>query len=172
MATAPVVSSAGKKELPVSAIGAGQADVPDPFAAGIFNTSKWSTPAPVAPVTSGNSNVVALAKTFIGTPYKWGGTSPLGFDCSGFVQYVFGRNGVALPRMSYQQADAGTNVDRNAMQPGDIVSWDNSSRNNGADHVGIYVGNGNVIAAPKPGDRVKIEPLWGDYRVTRVGGTK
>jgi cell wall-associated NlpC family hydrolase len=74
--------------------------------------------------------------------------------------------------MSFQQANAGANIAPADAQPGDLVSWDNSSRNNGADHIAIYVGNGQVIASPKPGDSVKIQPLWGNYRVTRIGGGK
>lgn len=88
------------------------------------------------------ADVIAKARQFLGTPYVWGGTSPLGFDCSGFVQYVFKQFGVNLPRVSYQQSRSAKKVDKGEMQAGDLVFFDYSSRNPGADHVGIYIGNG------------------------------
>lgn len=111
-------------------------------------------------VTERASSIIETAKKFVGTPYVWGGTSPLGFDCSGFTQYVFKQFGIDLPRVSYQQANGGTRVGIKDLQPGDLVAWDNSSRNNGADHIAIYIGDGKVIHAPKPGDSVKISTLW------------
>lgn len=122
--------------------------------------------APVGGAGRG-ADIVAKAKEFVGTPYKWGGTSPLGFDCSGFTQYVFKQLGIDLPRISYQQGQGGVAVDPNQMQPGDLVLWDNSSRNNGADHVAVYIGNGQIIAAPKPGDHVRIQSLYGNYFARR-----
>lgn len=112
--------------------------------------------------------IVAEAKKWVGTPYVWGGTKPGGFDCSGFTQYVFKQFGINLPRVSYQQMAAGRQVNRNDLQVGDLVGWDNSKRNPGADHIGIYIGDGQYIAAPKPGDRVKISKLYGNYFATRV----
>lgn len=116
---------------------------------------------PAAGAASGKAgSLIEKAKSFLGTPYVWGGSQPLGFDCSGFVQYVYKQFGVNLPRVSYQQAQAGQRVAIKDLQPGDLVAWDNSSRNGGADHISIYIGDGKVIHAPKPGDRVKISPLW------------
>lgn len=121
----------------------------------------------------GNGSIADFAKRFIGTPYVWGGTSPSGFDCSGFTQYVMKQFGINIPRVSYQQGAGGKAVSRGDMQVGDLVFWDNSSRNNGADHVGIYIGNGKYIAAPQPGDSVKISSLGGNYWARRYGaGTK
>lgn len=116
------------------------------------------------PVASagGAAKLIANAKQFLGTPYKWGGTSPLGFDCSGFVQYVYKNAGIDLPRVSYQQAQAGKRISVAEAKPGDLVAWDTSDRNNGADHIGIYLGGGLVIHAPKPGDKVKISKVWGN----------
>ena len=108
----------------------------------------------------GTSNaIVQEAKKYIGTPYVWGGTSPKGFDCSGFVQYVYGQMGINLPRVSYQQANAGRRIGLDALKPGDLVAWDNSSRNNGADHIAIYIGNGRIIEAPRRGLSVRIRKL-------------
>ena len=119
--------------------------------------------------------LVGFAKKFLGTPYVWGGTSPNGFDCSGFVQYVYKHMGVNLPRLSADQARAGKRVSFADLRPGDLVAIDNSSRNNGADHIGIYIGNGMVINAPRPGRSVEIDPLsafgggWG-VRLNLPGG--
>lgn len=106
------------------------------------------------------SSIISEAKKYIGTPYVWGGGSPLGFDCSGFTQYVMGKFGIDLPRVSYQQANGGERVGMDSLRPGDLVAWDTSSRNNGADHIAIYIGDGKVIHAPKPGDAVKISKIW------------
>ena len=115
------------------------------------------------PAAAGTAaKLIANAKQFLGTPYKWGGTSPLGFDCSGFVQYVFKNAGIDLPRVSYQQAQAGKRISIAEAKPGDLVAWDTSDRNNGADHIAIYLGGGLVIHAPKPGDAVKISKIWGN----------
>lgn len=102
---------------------------------------------------------VQVAQRYVGTPYVWGGTSPDGFDCSGFVQYVMGKAGKRLPRISYQQANAGKRVPLNQLRPGDLVAWDNSPRNAGADHIAIYLGNGQIIEAPRPGLSVRVRSL-------------
>jgi cell wall-associated NlpC family hydrolase len=101
-------------------------------------------------------DLVDYAKQFIGTPYVWGGTTPNGFDCSGLTQYVYKHFGIDLPRISADQGDLNRRVDINSLKPGDLVFWDNSSRNNGADHVAIYIGNGRYIEAPRPGGSVQI----------------
>ncbi len=117
--------------------------------------------------------IVRLARSFVGTPYVWGGTSPNGFDCSGFVQYVYGKLGINLPRISYQQANAGTTVALNKLQAGDLVAWDNSTRNNGADHIAIYLGGGLIAEAPRPGVNLRVRQLGsneGAFGVRILGG--
>ena len=109
--------------------------------------------------TGGNDEVIKFAKKFLGTPYVWGGTSPQGFDCSGFVQYVYRKFGKNLPRISADQARAGKRVDLRDLQPGDLVAIDNASRNAGADRIGIALGNGLVIHAPRPGSNVRIDEV-------------
>ena len=102
-------------------------------------------------------DVVAEARQYLGVPYVWGGTSPTGMDCSGLVQLVYKKFGIDLPRVSYQQAEAGRPVASMAeAQPGDLIAWDNSSRNNGVDHIAIYIGNGQMIEAPRTGLDVRI----------------
>ncbi|HET6561859.1 MAG TPA: transglycosylase SLT domain-containing protein [Marmoricola sp.] len=102
--------------------------------------------------------VVAEAKKYLGLPYVWGGTDPKkGLDCSGLVQLVYKNLGYDLPRVSYQQAASGRPVASMAQaQPGDLIAWDNSSRNNGVDHIAIYIGGGKMIEAPRTGLDVRI----------------
>ena len=102
--------------------------------------------------------VVAEAKEFLGLPYVWGGTSKeKGVDCSGFLQLVYKKFGIDLPRVSNDQARAGRPVASMAeARPGDLVAWDNSSRNNGVDHIAMYIGNGKMIEAPRTGLNVRI----------------
>ena len=101
---------------------------------------------------------MATARKYLGVPYVWGGTDPAkGLDCSGFTQRVITDLGIDIPRVSSQQATAGRAVPSLAdARPGDLVFFDHSSSRGGIDHVGIYIGNGKMIAAPKPGDVVKV----------------
>lgn len=90
--------------------------------------------------------VISTAKRYVGVSYVWGGTSPSGFDCSGFTQYVFAQNGISLPRISRDQFNAGTHVSANNLQPGDLVFF-SLDQDKVIDHVGIYIGNGQFINA-------------------------
>lgn len=97
------------------------------------------------------NTIIDIAKRFIGTPYRWGGTTPSGFDCSGFTSYVYRQAGYSLPRTSYGQSRAGTRVARSELKAGDLVY--------GPGHVGIYVGGNSYIHAPQAGQSVKISPM-------------
>ncbi|MDA8227161.1 MAG: NlpC/P60 family protein [Desulfitobacterium hafniense] len=90
--------------------------------------------------------IISTAKSFIGVPYLWGGTTPAGFDCSGFTQYVFKGNGIELPRVSKDQFTVGTTVQFNSLQSGDLVFFSFLSSGQ-VSHVGIYLGNGQFISA-------------------------
>lgn len=104
--------------------------------------------------------VVAFARSMLGTPYVWGGTSQSGVDCSGLVLLAYAAAGRHMPRISADQARQGKRVGLDQLKPGDLVAWDNSSRNNGADHIAIYIGNGLIIEAPRPGRNVQISHLY------------
>jgi hypothetical protein len=102
--------------------------------------------------------VVDYAKRFRGVRYSWGGSTPRsGFDCSGFVRYVYAHFGVPLAHSSYAQFDRGRRIGRWSLRPGDLVFFD------GLGHVGIYIGSGRFIHAPHSGTRVRIETLGGWY---------
>ncbi|GAA2697075.1 transglycosylase SLT domain-containing protein [Actinoplanes palleronii] len=102
-------------------------------------------------------DVVAAARKYLGTPYVFGGTDPKkGLDCSGLVQQVYEDLGVKLPRNSWQQATAGRPVaSLSDAKPGDVLAFDSP-----VDHVAIYIGDNKMIAAPKPGDHVKIQSVY------------
>lgn len=117
-----------------------------------------ASPSGAGAGAASGADVVAEAKKYLGLPYVWGGTNPQkGMDCSGLVQVVYRNLGYDLPRVSNQQAQAGRPVASMAdAQPGDLIAWDNSSRNNGVDHIAIYIGDGKMIEAPRTGLDIRI----------------
>jgi cell wall-associated NlpC family hydrolase len=131
---------------------------------GIGSGSTISPPATAPPATHGG--VTGIAAQYLGTPYVWGGASPSGFDCSGFVMYVYAQVGISLPHSSYAQYGYGSPVSMSQLQAGDLVFFD------GLGHVGIYVGGGTFIHAPHTGDVVKYSSLSGWYASTFVGGRR
>ncbi len=113
-------------------------------------------------VSTKGQAIVELAKKYLGTPYVYGGSSPSGFDCSGFVYYLYKSMGVTLNRVAADQMTNGKWVPKNALQPGDIVGFANNSGY--INHVGIYAGNGMMIHSPQTGDVVKYESIvTGNY---------
>lgn len=106
---------------------------------------------------SAGQAVVAEARKYLGVPYVWGGTDPKrGLDCSGLVQLVYKKFGVDLPRVSYQQARAGTAVDGLAnAKPGDILAFGSPVH-----HVAIYIGDNKMIEAPRPGKDVRVSSVY------------
>ena len=114
--------------------------------------SAKSEPAPAA-ASSASSDVISIAKQYIGVPYVYGGSTPSGFDCSGFTQYVFAKAGKSLPRVTTAQQAAATPVSN--PQPGDLVFFGSPSW-----HVGIYVGDGMMIDAPRTGKSISIRPIF------------
>ncbi|SET96669.1 lytic transglycosylase domain-containing protein [Geodermatophilus poikilotrophus] len=140
-------------------------------AAGLAGTGATSAAAGTATAGSASEGaVVAEARKYLGVPYLWGGTDPAkGLDCSGFTQLVYGNLGIDLPRTSSQQATAGTAVASLAeARPGDLVFFDHSPGRPGIDHVGIYVGDGKMIAAPQAGEVVKVQDVGNPAVIRRV----
>jgi cell wall-associated NlpC family hydrolase len=123
-----------------------------------------ATPAAPAPTHGG---VVGIAMQYLGVPYVWGGSSPSGFDCSGFIMYVYAQVGVSLPHHAASQYGMGSPVSRSELAPGDLVFF------NGLGHAGIYIGGDQFIHAPHSGDVVKISSLSQDwYARTWVGARR
>jgi cell wall-associated NlpC family hydrolase len=135
----------------------------EPPAPAVTTTASTVTPpappagAPIAPLPSstagGHAEAATIAMQYLGVPYVWGGSTPGGFDCSGLVMYVYGQLGISLPHFAAAQYGFGTPVSRDELQPGDLVFFD------GLNHVGIYIGGGEMVHAPHTGDVVKISPL-------------
>ena len=117
---------------------------------------------PSIPVSGDRDRLIAEAKKHLGKKYVFGASGPNTFDCSGLVQYCYKQIGIKLPRVSYQQAAGGVRISKANAKPGDIVSFkQNGSR---VDHVGIYLGNNQIIHAPNERTVVKIQSLdgyWG-----------
>ncbi|MFD6140007.1 C40 family peptidase [Promicromonospora sp. NPDC060271] len=105
-------------------------------------------------VPAAANDIVSIARQYIGVPYVWAGSTPAGFDCSGFTSYVYAQVGIDLPRTSSEQRYAGTVVSAAEAQPGDLI-WTPG-------HIAIYAGNGMQIEAPVPGQTVHESQIWQD----------
>ena len=103
---------------------------------------------------SASTRVYNTALQYIGVPYVFGGADPSGFDCSGFVMFVYAQYGVTLPHSVHAQDGIGTPISQADAQPGDIVIFNDDS------HDAFYAGNGMILHAPYPGARVRIQKLW------------
>lgn len=110
----------------------------------------------VPPATDGSraARAVAFAYGAIGKPYVWGATGPGSYDCSGLTQAAWRAAGVSLPRTTYTQINAGQRISRDQLAPGDLVFF-----YSGVTHVGMYVGNGQMVHAPRPGSTVRVAPI-------------
>ncbi|WP_051341814.1 C40 family peptidase [Pseudonocardia spinosispora] len=142
---------------PTSAPSAAVATVPRPTPASTPTPAAHPVaPAPATGIHPSPTATVALTSALAvrGTPYVWGGASTRGFDCSGLVQWAYRKAGVALPRTSQQQSRVGVPVSRDQLRPGDLVFFYTPVH-----HVGIYMGNGQVLNAPQTGDVVRLTPL-------------
>ncbi len=118
------------------------------------------------------SELVVNAMGFLGVPYRRGGNSvETGFDCSGFVRAIYEQSiGMVLPRRAEQQAAVTQNIDKNELQPGDLVFFNTLKRT--FSHVGIYIGDGKFIHSPKPGAEVRVENMGVAYWARRFDGAR
>ena len=119
-----------------------------------------AVPASSAVPQGVGSDAVAIGSDYLGTPYAWGGGAPGGFDCSGFVSYVYAQMGISLPHQSGDILNSGTVISASEARPGDILWWPG--------HVGIYAGDGQVLHST-PGPGVSITNIWGSPTYLRVG---
>lgn len=132
--------------------------------------SRGDSEIPTVPAESGveassgkGELLVKLAKRYLGCPYVWGGSSPSGFDCSGYTSYVYRQFGISINRTAAEQAEQGKRVSKSELQLGDLVMFDTNGGYNHINHVGIYIGGGRFIHASNPGDDVKISDLDESY---------
>lgn len=120
------------------------------------------TAASDSSLTQGHPEVVDIALSYLGVPYRWGGATPSGFDCSGLTQYSYRQIGVSIPRTSQSQFNAGQHIDRSRLdllQPGDLVFFGTDGDDTQVHHVGMYVGEGNYVNAPYTGSVVRVDSL-------------
>lgn len=120
------------------------------------------------PVSTGNQ-VAQLAKQLIGKPYQYGGNTPKGFDCSGLVQYTHNKVGISIPRTTDKQLKQAKPIKRSQLQAGDLVFFRLNGRK--VSHVGIYIGNNQIVHAPSSGKRVSYARLDQGYWKDRVTAT-
>lgn len=146
----------------------GPTTTPGPAAPG---ASRGRPPAPVeARGKAAGYGVAGTALSLRGAPYRNGGSDPAGFDCSGFVAYVFGQNGVAVPRTVTAQFHAGRQVAGAQLEPGDLVFF--STVSPGASHVGIAIGGDEFVHAPSSTGEVRVERMSAPYWATRFVGAR
>jgi peptidoglycan DL-endopeptidase CwlO len=153
-----------------------RAAAPQPLIPSLAAPTAEASAAPAAPQAPGalpaappatHGGVVGIAMQYLGTPYVYGGASPSGFDCSGFIMYVFAQVGVSLPHNAAAQYGSGVPVSSDQLQAGDLVFF------NGLGHAGIYIGGGLFVHSPHTGDVVKVSSLsdsW--YAATYVGARR
>ena len=138
----------------------------------VANPARLPRSVPLRPVPrpkvarSLGQRAVRVAARELGVPYRYGGSSPSGFDCSGLVAYVYGKLGVSLPHNAAAQYGYGTPISQDQLQPGDIVFFD------GLGHDGIYIGGGQFIHSPHTGDVVKISSLGDSWYASNYVGAR
>jgi cell wall-associated NlpC family hydrolase len=116
------------------------------------------------------AHIIQTAIDFLGVPYRFGGSDPSGFDCSGLMQWVFARHGTALPREVRDQYRVGREVRLKDIQPGDLIFFETVSR--GASHVGMVIGEGRFVHAPSSNGAVRVEPYTANYWIRRFVGAR
>ncbi|MFJ9772704.1 C40 family peptidase [Kitasatospora sp. NPDC101157] len=126
--------------------------------------------SPGGTASSGSTeSAIDYALAQLGKPYVWGGDGPSGYDCSGLVQQAYRRGGISLPRVADDQYAATTPISAAQLRRGDLVFWSDSGRASGIHHVGLYLGGGKFVEAPRPGRTVRISTLSPGYYPTHFG---
>jgi cell wall-associated NlpC family hydrolase len=148
-----VAASHGEAARPLKAIGP------------VKSPAQFVLPKRAKKLPSIAARAVRLARRQLGAPYRWGGASPGGFDCSGLVMWVYGRLGISLPHNAAAQYGVGRPVQRSRLEPGDLLFF------HGLGHVGLYIGRGRMIHAPQSGRTVEIQSL-ATRRGTLVGARR
>jgi cell wall-associated NlpC family hydrolase len=149
----------------------GRGPVPQPFPG-----ARTSPDVPAVPDEPNASNVpadptlIATALKFTGVPYRDGGSDPSGFDCSGFVQYVFAQHGIPLPREVREQFSFGESIDVDDVRAGDLIFFTTVTK--GASHVGLAIGGGQFVHAPSSRGRVRVERFTSGYWEPRIVGIR
>jgi cell wall-associated NlpC family hydrolase len=144
--------------------------VPKPFPGSSEPAPPAAPASPPAPRTNAAS-IVKDALALRGAPYRNGGSDPKGFDCSGFVQYVFGMHGVKLPRGTREQLEHGIEVRLAAIAPGDLIFFSTTASNE-ASHVGVAVGGDEFVHAPSSRGVVRVEKFSAPYWSRRIVGVR
>jgi len=156
LSLSPTVKVAADAEFSVPEVTASAEAAPEPEPEPVVSSSRSSsrtaTSYTAGPSSGLGAAVASIALRYIGVPYVYGGTTPAGFDCSGFTQYVYAQVGISLPRTSDAQRYAGVVVPASQAQPGDLI-WSPG-------HVGIYLGDGQHIAARQPGTPIYVSPIY------------
>jgi cell wall-associated NlpC family hydrolase len=146
---------------------AAPADAPVPLP----QPASTSTTAP-APEANPGTELADFAQQYVGSPYRWGGASPSGFDCTGFVMWVYSQFGVSLPHNEAGQLASGDRVSADDLEPGDVLVFANTYRA-GLSHTGIYLGDGQFVHAADERHGVTVSALWDGYWGPRlVGATR
>ena len=143
---------------------------PRPFPGAAVPPRSGPVTEPSVAAVSMHPAVISLALSLQGTPYRNGGSDPSGFDCSGFVQWVFAQQGLALPREVKDQYRAGSEIDSDDILPGDLVFFETVS--SGASHVGIALGGGEFVHAPSSRGVVRVERYTSRYWADRWVGAR
>lgn len=141
----------GAAAAPAAPVAPAQSEAPAQPEAPAASASEGLSTQSVGTASANASGIAGSAQSYEGSPYVWGGTTPGGWDCSGFTQYVYAQNGIDLPRTAAAQGAAGTPTSN--PQPGDLVIQ------NGGGHVGIYLGDGQMISALNPGQGTDVHPV-------------
>ena len=132
-------------------------------------------PKPASDAASGSTGsgsteaAIGYALAQLGKPYVWGGNGPGGFDCSGLVQQAYRKSGISLPRVADDQYAATTPITAGELQRGDLLFWSDSGRASGIHHVGIYLGGGRFVEAPRPGKNVRVSTVSSGFYPTHFG---